>query len=198
MDVTVVVGTFGPPEWRDLAYSRAIPSVPEEVTTIHRHGTSLAQARNEGLALVRTPWVIFLDADDELGEAYCETLAAGSADLRVPSVSYVRNGRPRRPYVPNVAGHHHDCTAACMEAGNYAVIGSMANVELVRAVGGFREEPIYEDWSLWLRMVRAGATVETIPEATYIAHWRADSRNREPSMEVKNRVHHEIVAAVAA
>lgn len=195
--VTVCCGTFGGHEWIDLARQRALPSARLQCArVIHVHARTLAEARNLALAEVETEFVIFLDADDELAPGYVETLLAGSADLRVPSVSYVAGGIPRKPYVPKVAGHDHDCKAACMEAGNYAVIGSLARTGLARAAGGFREEAVYEDWSLWLRMYRAGATIETIPAAVYLAHVRPDSRNRGPSMETKNRVHREIVAAL--
>lgn len=197
--VTVCCGTFGGHEWIDLARQRALPSARLQCDrVIHVHARTLAEARNLALAETDTEFVIFLDADDELAPGYIETLLAGSADIRVPSVSYVAGGIPRKPYVPKVAGHDHQCEAACLEAGNYAVIGSLARTERVRAAGGFGEEAVYEDWALWLRMYRAGATVETIPAATYIAHVRPDSRNRAPSMEAKNRVHREIVAAVGA
>lgn len=194
---TIVVGTFGDNEWTRLALNRAVPSArAQSVRVVHVHAETLHEARNLGLEQVCTPLVVFLDADDELYPGYCTTLAAGTADVRVPAVQYVTpGGRPTAPYVPRVAGHHHACTAGCFEAGNFAVIGSMANVHLLRDVGGFRGEAAYEDWSAWLRMYRAGASVETIPEAVYVAHVRNDSRNRVLSMETKNRVHHEILGA---
>ena len=198
MDVTIVIGSHGARDWLDLGTQRAAQSAFEQrVPVIYVHGLTLHGARNAGLAQVETEHVVFLDADDELAPGYCETLAAGTADLRVPSVQYVTpGGRPRAPYVPKVAGHTHDCDAACMLDGNYAVIGSMANVELLRSVGGFRDEDCYEDWSAWLRMYHAGATIETIPAAVYVAHVREDSRNRALSIETKNRVHHQIVASI--
>ena len=83
-----------------------------------------------------------------------------------------------------------------MVDGNWRVIGSAAKADILREVGGFREYEVYEDWDLWLRAYLAGASVEAIPEAVYRAHVRADSRNRAPSMQVKNRVHYEIVKAI--
>lgn len=195
MDVSVIVATFGGREWIEIAEGRAVPSASEQAPTFHFHCSTLAAARNAGLARIRSEFAIFLDADDELTDGYVEALSAGIADLRAPSVSYVRDGIAHPPYVPRVAGHKHDCEAACLEDGNYIVIGSAIRAELLRSVGGFREEALYEDWSAWLRCYRAGATVETIPAAVYRAHWRADSRNRAPSIEAKNRVHREIVAA---
>lgn len=197
VDCTIVVASYGDRSWLDLGTQRAARSAfAQDVPVIYVHGLTLHGARNAGLEQVQSPYVVFLDADDELRPDYIRTLAAGSADIRVPAVQYVTpGGRPRRPYVPRVAGHRHDCEAACLEDGNFAVIGSMADADMVRAVGGFRDEEIYEDWSLFLRMYRAGATVETKPEAVYVAHVRPQSRNRALPMETKNRVHREIAEA---
>ena len=194
MDVTVVVGTYGNTAWRDLAYSRAIPSVPEGIPVVHRHALTLAQARNEGLRLVDTEFVIHLDADDELEPGYIEAMARGTADIRGPVARYV-TGRRLRLWQPRVAGHRHDCIAECLPDGNWLIVGAAARTDILRSVGGWRDWSVYEDWCLFLRCYRAGATYEQIRDAIYRAHVRPDSRNRAPSMEEKNRVHHEILAA---
>jgi glycosyltransferase involved in cell wall biosynthesis len=196
LDATICVGTFGGNEWAQLAHERAIPSAKAQgCEVVYRHGATLARARNEALALVETPWAVFLDADDELAPDYLEALGSGSADLRAPSVSYVKLGRPRVPYVPKVAGHVHDCTSDCLRDGNWLVVGTGVRTDLARQVGGFREYEVYEDWDFFQRCWLAGASVEAVPDAVYLAHWRRDSRNRAPGMALKNRVHHEIVAA---
>lgn len=199
IDCTIVVASYGDRTWHELA-NRAVQSAfDQDVPVITVHGLSLHEARNAGLTQVRTDYTVFLDADDELRPDYCKILSQGTADLRVPSVQYVTpGGQPRPPYVPNVAGHIHACEASCLRDGNYAVIGSMVDTDMLRSVGGFRDEIAYEDWSAWLRLYLQGATVQTIPEAVYVAHVRADSRNRALSMEVKNRVHHEIVGDAGA
>lgn len=196
MDVSVVVGTFGAPEWRDLAYSRAIPSVPENVPVIHRHGQTLAQARNEGLALVDTEWVIHLDADDELSIGYIDFMAQGTADVRGPVACYIREGRGNHIWQPRVWGHEHDCTAECLPDGNWLLIGSAVRTDLIRRAGGWRDWPVYEDWDLFLRCHLLGASFELVRDAIYRAWVNPESRNRGPSIEEKNRVHHEIVASV--
>lgn len=195
LDVTVLVGTYGLTRWVHTA-QRAIRSAQDQAPVIHRHATSLAEARNEALAEAKTEWVIHLDADDELTPGYIEAMAEGSADLRAPAVSYVRQGnRARPPYVPRVAGHDHVCEAECLRDGNFIVIGALARREMLLEAGGWQEWPVYEDWALWLACWNRGASVEVIPDAVYRAHVRPDSRNRAPAMEVKNRVHREIVAA---
>lgn len=196
-DVTIAVATFGTPDWVQMAHQRALPSAEAQgVEVIHRHGRTLANARNEALALVQTSNVVFLDADDELEPGYIETLAAGAAHLRVPAVRYVRGAMERAPYIPRVPGHEHDCSGECLPDGNFMVVGTWAPTELLERVGGFEEWAVYEDWALWLRCWRAGATIERMPDAIYRAHVNLQSRNRAPAMEEKNRVHNEIRRAI--
>lgn len=193
MNVTVVVATFGGPEWQQLAQERAIPSV--DVPVITAHAGTLHEARNLGLEDVHTEWVCFLDADDELTAGYFDAMAQGVADVRAPAVSYVRNSRPRPAYVPKVAGHNHGCTADCLLQGNWLIVGSVARTDLIREVGGWRDFAWSEDWDLWLRCHLAGASIEAIPDAVYRAHVRDDSRNRAPSQDERNHWHQMIAKA---
>lgn len=197
MDVSIVVATFGKLTWLSLAVERAVASAERQgVPVIVVHGLTLSEARNAGLAQVKTRDVVHLDADDELAPGYCETLTSADGQLRVPAVQYVQpDGRRPPPYIPCVAGHTHDCTADCLEHGNWCVVGTMCPTDLLRDVGGWREWPVYEDWDLFLRCWRAGATVHRVPDATYIAYVNRQSRNRLPPMNAKNNVHHAIVAA---
>lgn len=192
MNVSVVIATYGNESWQELAITRAMPSVPDDVTVVLSHENTLHEARNEGLRHVTTEFVVFLDADDELSPDYFEHMAEGTADIRVPSVSYVRNGRPRPPIINRVFGHDHDCNGECLRHGNWIVIGAAAKTHLVRAVGGFHDFPWSEDWATWALCVKAGGTVEAIPEAVYVAHVRDDSRNRAPDRAAKVAAHRAI------
>lgn len=195
MDLTVVVATFGSTDWVDLARRRALPSVPDGVPAVHVHGDTLHEARNTGLAQVDTTWVCHLDADDELEPGYVTAMAAGTADLRAPSVRYIHHGHPRRPRVPTVAGHRHHCSADCLLFGNWLVVGTVAPAELLLRVGGWRDFHWSEDWDLWVRCWQAGATIEAIPQAVYRAHVRPDSRNRAPAHAARLAAHRAIAQA---
>lgn len=198
MDVSIVVATFGDESWRRLAAERAVPSAEQFGVPVHVvHGETLAQARNEGVARCDTEWVVHLDADDELDAGYLDALAAGTADLRAPAVSFIKHGRASDPFMPRVYGHRHDCAGECLPDGNWLVVGAAARVAQIQEVGGWAEWPVYEDWALWLRMWQAGATVEAIPQAVYRAYWRRASRNRAPDVEFRNQVHRQIVEACA-
>jgi glycosyltransferase involved in cell wall biosynthesis len=198
LDVSVVIATYGGQQWRTLAHQRAGPSAQAlNVPVIYVHAGALAQARNAGLAEVRTEFVIHLDADDELEPGYLDAMATGAAAVRAPAVRYVQGLQAADPHVPNVPGHNHGgCGGPCLLAGNWLVVGSMAPVELLRQVGGWGNKPIYEDFEMWLRCFKAGATFEAIPSAVYRAHVRTGSRNRSLTIAAKNRVHHQILKDV--
>lgn len=194
MDVSVVVATFGDLEWRRLAQHRAIPSAePFGVPIIQAHADTLHGARNMGLEQVETPYVVFLDADDQLEAGYIPAMLAGTADVRVPRVRYIhRGGRAAPLRTPKVAGHTHDCHAGCLPEGNWVVVGAMARTSLLREIGGWRDFRWSEDWDLWLRCYLAGATFETVPPAVYRAYMRPDSRNRVLSGVQRLATHREI------
>ncbi len=197
-DCTICVGTYGAEKWVALARERALPSARrQDVRVVHAHAESLHEARNLALEQVTTRDVVFLDADDELADGYIAMLGAAGGDIRVPAVQYVApGGRRHAPYVPRVAGHRHDCEAACLSDGNWIVIGAMAPARLVRDVGGFEAFTWSEDWALWARCWKAGATIERVPAAVYVAHVNPQSRNRAPERAEKDRAHWEIHRAV--
>lgn len=196
MDVTVAVSTFGSADWVALAHSRAIPSVETlGVRWVHAHAATLDDARNKALESVDTEWVCHLDADDELTAGYFDAMSAATADVRVPSVSYVTARRPGAPRMPRVAGHHHRCAADCLPDGNWIVVGAVVRTEMVRSVGGWRDFPWSEDWDLWLRCHLAGASFDSVPAAVYRAHVRRDSRNRAAPKSLRIAAHQSILAA---
>jgi glycosyltransferase involved in cell wall biosynthesis len=196
LDLTVVVATFGDGWWRELATARAVPSADAlDVPVVQVHGDTLHGARNTGLDMVDTEWVVFLDADDELEPGYLAAMGRGSADVRAPAVRYVTGGRPAPPRMPKVAGHTHQCVAACLAWGNWLVVGSAVRAGLVRRVGGWRDFCWSEDWDLWVRCWQVGATIEPVPAAVYRAHVRPGSRNRAPGRVTKLEAHRAIAAA---
>ena len=194
---TIGVASYGSRSWRELARRRAVPSAESQgVPVIHVHGSgTLAEARNEIIAQAQTEFLILLDADDELERGYVAAMAQGSADVRVPRVRQVRDMSalmPRTravmsPYMPQVVGHRHAaCRAVCLRDGNWIVIGAAARTALLRQVGGFHEEPIWEDWALWLRCYVQGATFQPIRRAIYRQHMNEDSRNAVGDVRLRN------------
>jgi glycosyltransferase involved in cell wall biosynthesis len=195
VSITVVIPTFGEEVWLEYA-QRAIASARSQAPVIHVHGEDLADARNKCLDKVETEFVVHLDADDVLLPGYVNAMLRGSADVRVPMVRNMHNNY-RRPYNLSVSGHHHRCQPDCLVDGNYIVVGAAVRTSLVRAVGGWWDEPLYEDWSLWLRCQRAGGTFEYVPGAVYGFHKRRDSRNHcGPAYEERELWHQRILDSI--
>lgn len=191
-DVSVVIGTFGNPVYRQLAIKRAIPSAERlGVPVFYEHRDALADARNAALDQVTTEYVVHLDADDELPADYLQRM--GKADVQVPMVRYISTGAFYPAGYPAVAGHVHQCESTCLREGNYIVVGAIARTELVQKIR-WKDWVVYEDWALWLECFLAGASFEYIP-SVYLAHVRRDSRNKGTRKSVRRQTHYEIAKA---
>jgi GT2 family glycosyltransferase len=206
---SIIIATYGDLAWEELAHERAKPTAlaadPDTLVCSHLRDGTLAEARNLGASDAGGDWLVFLDADDELAPGYLDamrqaerrkllhdpdTLARREDGLLAPAVSHCSPaGEWTKPELPN--------RQKAMTWLNHCVIGTAVPARLFRQVGGFRDDvPIYEDWELWLRCVRAGAKIVDVPDAVYLAHEREGSRNQQASsIETYNRIRAEHLAA---
>lgn len=198
MRFVCVIATHGDSEWISLARDRAIPSTAgqefDNVVMTHLPAGTLAQARNEGARLAtyehRADLIVFLDADDELEVGFGQAIRAAAAEhepgqplLLTPAVQYLHGRKRPAPKIwPRMP----------IEDGNWMVIGTAIQSSTFSLVGGFREWPMYEDWCLWQRAMKAGAVPVEVPGAVYVAHARQGSRNRAPSRQARLAAHNAI------
>lgn len=176
--ISVIVASYGDDWWQELAVSRAIPSANNQRTTgaaevIAHHGDSLAEARNQGAKMASSPWLCFLDADDELSSNYIHAMSrflnSRGAGLLNPAVQFVIEGKPKPPksFQPRDLRH-----------GNYLVIGTVIKADLFWEAGGFDTKwEAWEDWALFRRIVGLGGRIVRVPQAVYKAHWNQEGRN---------------------
>jgi glycosyltransferase involved in cell wall biosynthesis len=181
MSISVVITTYGTDHWKDLAWSRAFPSVADQITdedeilVEHYPDLSIGPARNKAAAKAEKNWLLFLDADDELAPGYLQamreaTFLASGTNLYQPAVQWVRRGVRRKPYLIAPKDLRED---------NYLVIGTLVSRSLFKHAGGFSDYPHgFEDWSLWAKCWRAGAQVIPVPTAIYIAHVNPNSAHK--------------------
>lgn len=179
--ISVVITTYGEEYWRELAAQRAYPSAkaqePAQIVLHHAPDLAIGPARNKAAQRASQPWLLFLDADDELEPGYIKTMQAAvnttpraANKLFQPSVRYVRKHRPQSATLIPQKDLRHD---------NYLVIGTLVSAQMFRNVGGFSDYPHgFEDWSLWAKCWKAGATVVPVPGAVYVAHINARSKHR--------------------
>lgn len=187
MSVAIVITSFGDEYYWKPMYTRARVSamrqtVPCIVKQVHYNDDehSLGFYRNlavsEVLATDSPDKLVFLDADDELAPDYVEKMLSVDADIVQPATLGVRPDGvedaepvliPQKPLID----------------GNFIVIGAMLNADRFIQVNGFFDQPIYEDWDLWLRMYCAGATIGHCPEAVYKVHVNEVGRNSNASIQ---------------
>lgn len=180
----IMIATYGDREWERLANERALPSAimqkADEILIDHFPDASIAEARNELASRSQSDYLVFLDADDELQSKYVTfmrkavegmTFYEGKRVILVPRVSYVKKGRPAPPRFPPRRG--------TLEDDNYIVVGAGIQRWDFLDVGGFSNYPHgFEDWSLWAKSWKAGATVVDVPRSVYIAHVNPNSKHR--------------------
>lgn len=208
MKVTICIATYGGDEWRDLAWSRAYPSVASEQAEIllgHEPDGTIASARNGLADRATSDWLCFLDADDELApgfldamkRAYEQESGSGTKLLLTPAVSYVRKGKPSPPQFLD--------RGISLADDNWLVVGTLIQRDLFFEVGGFEDyDHGFEDFALWSKCWRSGAKIVKVPDAVYLAHWNPQSkhrqgwRNRERQVATHQRVVRELAEWEAA
>lgn len=183
MTVSVIVATYGDPKWHELAKERAIPSIMQPGVTeffyYHFNDGGIAAARNVNAKAATGEWLLFVDADDEIAPGYIGAMTAAvereanaTRLLFTPAVQVIRSGRTPGPptffrQVP-------------LRDANWLVVGTLIHRDLFWEVGGFPDYPHgLEDWALWSKCARVGATVVKVPGAVYRYHANPDSEHRK-------------------
>lgn len=178
--ITCLTPTIPP---RTLLLARARRSVAEQKRPADNHviavdwtGDGPGATRNIALDRVTTEWVAFIDDDDELLPHHlraCERAAKFfGGDVIYPIGRYDAVGddplgQLGRPF-----------SADRLRMTNYIPVTVMVRTQAVLDVGGFPvgdEAPLMgaqrcEDWGLWLRLLRAGATFTPLHQITWLCH----------------------------
>jgi len=192
MTIAVCVCSYGDESWREIALSRAVPSVEgqeaDELIVVHEPSGDIASCRNHAAESASSQAIIYCDADDELDTGYVAAMRAAVTDtapvLATPRVSYIVKGRAQHPkFWPEKP----------LSQGNWMVIGTMVQRDQFLATGGFDARPhAFEDWAVFARLWRDGARIVKVPAAVYRAHWMPNSRNKRLTREEQVRLHYDL------
>jgi GT2 family glycosyltransferase len=166
--------------------------LPLEVVRLERNqGPGIA--RHRAIRVSSAPLLAMLDADDLLLPDHLETMVATYAACPglisaqelawYPGVGLTAPAGGRRvakaPYQPRgrrVAKAPHQLGALLRH--NFVNFGFFSR-DLYESVGGFSDQNC-EDWELWIRMVRAGATLTMASHPTAIHRVRPGSLSSDP------------------
>jgi glycosyltransferase involved in cell wall biosynthesis len=170
-------------EGREARLVEAIESVAAQTLPPEAHLVMLdadregpAVARNALLAVAETPLVAFLDDDDLLDPDHLERLvsrlAREEADVawsycRTEGVDAVRVPRPR---------NDREFETLMRGGRNCVPVTVVARAEAIRAAGGFDPRDRYEDYSLWMRLLRLGAVFSCERRETWTYRFLGENR----------------------
>jgi glycosyltransferase involved in cell wall biosynthesis len=190
-DITVCIATIPP---RASQLRRALASVAVQtlqpaaiiVEYDHEHAGAAA-TKNAAARRASTPWLAFLDDDDQFMPHHLETLrhAARPDPMRAlypadPGVADVVYSIPECPQLPGGRDPHGrygvPFDAAELRRRSYIQTTSLIRADLFHEAGGFQLPPKpecpYDDWGLWLAMLDLGARFLHVPEVTFVwNHW---------------------------
>ena len=134
-------------------------------------------ASQEGLKLVRTDWVARLDADDiAVPERFQRQW---ELHIEKPELGVIGSALAEFEGAPDNVVRVRQLPQSHEQIVSYAKMNSPVNnpssllrVDAVRAVGGYRDVPLMEDYDLWVRLLAAGVRFENMPEP--LVRFRAD------------------------
>lgn len=157
--------------------------LPSQVELVRQPNGGVARARNAGLKLARTPYVLALDADDRLsGRALSLLRAPLDADHSVGfSYGIMRffgawEGELRMPpYDPYRLLYRHNIGSA-----------ALTRRELFEDVGGYDPEFAgYEDWEFWVHALARGWHGRRVESVTLL--YRRHGKTRHSSARPRYR-----------
>ncbi|MCX6908422.1 MAG: glycosyltransferase family A protein [Verrucomicrobia bacterium] len=136
------------------------------VRYLHGHWRDFTLARRAGLEVSpRTPFLLFVDADNWLDRRYHELLRtamnSSSIGATYGNLLNVNETGRKLGLNPNVGAFDRHV----LRLRNFADACSLIRREAYDQVGGWPRNSYLTDWMLWLAMTRYGWTLRHVPEA---------------------------------
>lgn len=174
---------------------RAIQKIAEGHVLVRQSNRGLPAARNAGIREARGEYVVCLDADDRLLPAYLERTVALATPTTIICPGLRMFGERHEEYLPQ-----HPLEGVGFSRvprvflDNPIFQSSLYSKGLWQRVRGYDENMVlgYEDWEFWIRLAKAGAHFELIPEPLY------EYRVRQGSMISSAERNHTYIVAYMA
>lgn len=159
-DILVVDDGSEGGECTRVARELGVPSVR------NRTPTGGANARNVGISLLRTPWILNFDHDNVAEPTMVERLLSAAVRTEGAGIAYCTPRMIGMAFGPHPGVRRGSPWA--LKAGNFVDASSMFLREGWEAAGGFDPDAErYADWDMWLGIVERGWRLAYVPEMLY-------------------------------
>lgn len=137
----------------------------DNVTVICHPKPGAAGARNAGMALVRTPYVMFFDSDDLMPSRHIEEIIRGLRSSGLPQIGAfdmdlidLKGNRHPKPF------RQGDSMRMQIFHSILSTQRCVINTDYARSVGGWNEAlPGWNDWEFGVRLLRPNPTLAYLP-----------------------------------
>lgn len=165
-NLRIVIVDDGSPDDTAVVARQLIAEFPERrIDYVHQVNQGLAAARNTGIRVTASEFVLPLDADDQLVPDAVERLVLAlereSGEVATPLGRTFGDEDRRLVTLP--------VTRRRLLAGNCLIYSSMFRRELFDRIGGYANNLLagYEDWDFWLGALEHGAKFVHVPEELF-------------------------------
>ena len=144
-----------------------------KVTIVSQVNQGVAAARNNGISLAKSEYIICLDSDDILSPTYVEK-AVYVLETN-PEVSVVTTNVDIFGCV-NQIYKNSNYSALELYSNNMVITAAAFRKRAWAAVGGYKSNIGYEDWEFWINLGEKGFWGKLIPEELFIYRTSLQSR----------------------
>jgi len=167
--------------------SKSYYSIDSRIRIIQKENGGLSSARNKGISEANGERLIFLDSDDFLYENCLENIASiirTVNDNCLIKCGYSYISEDKQKILSDVTVYKKESLYPEILEGNIGPCHSICiSKQLVKSIGFFDESlKSVEDWDFWMRAIKAGATIEIIPDSLVYYRYAKQSMSRNPFM----------------
>jgi len=152
----------------------------DNVTIIYQENQGVSKARNNGIKLAQTDYILNLDADDYWEPTFIEKATALlNLNSEIAAVGCwiqtVKNNVLEKEIKKPTGGYVKDFIVK-----NNASASSLFRKKCWEEVGGYDEEMIngYEDWEFWVAILKHNWKIEILQEVLYTYRIKDESRDQ--------------------